>query len=77
MLPRCPGWAWLNRPCLAGIVVGWLVPMVRARVRVPARADGATDYCPAQKPAAAAAARVAAAGAEARSWQPLAAEQQN
>ena len=50
--------------------------MVRAWVQVPARADGATDYCPAQKPAAAAAAaRVAAAGAEARSWQPLAAEQ--
>ena len=24
MLPLFPGWAWLNRSCLAGTVVGWL-----------------------------------------------------
>ena len=26
MLPHCHGWAWLIRSCLAGTVVGWLVP---------------------------------------------------
>ena len=39
MLPRCPGWAWLNRSCLASTVVGGLVPMVWSRVRARERAE--------------------------------------
>ena len=40
MLPRCLGWAWWNKSCLAGTVVGWLVPMVRAWFKAQARAEG-------------------------------------
>ena len=39
MLPRCPGWAWLIKSCLARTVVGWLVPMVWSWVRAGARAE--------------------------------------
>ena len=39
MLPRCPGQAWLNRSCLAGTVVGWLVPMVQLQVLARVRAE--------------------------------------
>ena len=39
MLPRCPGWAWLNRSCQARTVGGWLEPMVRSQVRAQARAE--------------------------------------
>ena len=35
--------AWFNRSCLAGTLVGWLVPMVQSQGQ-----NGATDYCPAQ-----------------------------
>ena len=35
----CPDWAWLNRSCLAGTVVGGLVPLVESRVRARARAE--------------------------------------
>ena len=31
--------AWLNRSCLAGTVVGWLVPIVRYWVQARVRAD--------------------------------------
>ena len=39
MLPCCPGRAWLNRSYLAGTVVGWLVPIVRLKVRARARVE--------------------------------------
>ena len=42
--------ALLNRSCLAGTVVGWLVPMVRWQVQAWQGQNGATDYCPAQDP---------------------------
>ena len=35
----CPGWAWLNRSCLAGTAVGWLVPMVHSQVGAQVRAE--------------------------------------
>ena len=37
-LPCCRGWAWLTGPA-SGTIVGWLVPMVRSRVRARARAE--------------------------------------
>ena len=39
MLPCCPGRTWLNRSCLEGTVVGWLMPMVQSRVRARARVE--------------------------------------
>ena len=38
----------VNRSCLAGTVVGRLVPMVQLRPWAPAIEEQATDYCPAQ-----------------------------
>ena len=63
MLPRCPGWAWLNRSCLAGTVVGLLVPMVRLRVRAQARAKRRYRLLSCLSPSSAVAAEVEQLGA--------------
>ena len=59
----CPGWAWLNRSCLAGTVVGLLVPMVRLRVRAQARAKRRYRLLSCLSPSPAVAAEVEQLGA--------------
>ena len=58
----CPGQAWLNRSCLVGTVVGWLVPMVQLLVWAQARAEH--HYRLLFFPGSAAAATAAAAAEE-------------
>ena len=61
-LPCCRGWAWITGPA-SGTIVGWLVPMVRSRVRARARAEWCYRLlsCPGSAAAEVAAVSVAAA----------------